>query len=319
MKSVIAMTTAVVISSLICGCGSGAQATTPVRHVSDTRTSPSSLDTEAHTVVAAGSPAPVATIQLVPSLAHYTQYVDNLLLQLQPQLESLRTALSAGDLSGAEQAWLTAHMTYLKIGQDDAAYGAFGDLGEEIDGLAAGLPDTVDNPKFTGFHRIEVDLWRHHDVSSAAADTAKLISFAKGLTRARVASDLPLQTLAIDGWALRAHEILEDGLRDSLSQEDDYGSNTDLASLSADVVATREMLRVLTPLLTTRAPEIVPTATEDLDSVDAAISAAGGAEARRNLHALPLRQRQALDQSTGAAVETLAPISEIIQVTVAGS
>jgi len=34
---------------------------------------------------------------------------------------------------------------------------------------------------------------------------------------------------------------------------------------------------------------------------------------------MPLRRRQALDASTGAAVETLAPVSEILQVTVPGS
>jgi hypothetical protein len=29
---------------------------------------------------------------------------------------------------------LTAHLTWLKIGQDDGAYGAFGELGRAIDG-----------------------------------------------------------------------------------------------------------------------------------------------------------------------------------------
>ena len=114
-------------------------------------------------------------------------------------------------------------------------------------------------------------------------------------------------------------QILEDALRDSLSQDDDYGSNSDLATLAADVNATHEMLAVLAPLITARRPKIAPTATTDLRVLARAIDAAGGPAAHRNLRAMPLRQRQALDAATSEAVETLAPISEILQVTVPGS
>jgi high-affinity iron transporter len=283
------------------------------------RTTPSSLDSESHPKAPAGYVVPVATIQLAPPLAQYTVYVDRLLSRLPGQVRAIQSAAAQGSLSGAESAWVTAHMTWLDLGQDDDAYGAFGQLGEEIDGLADGLPNTIANPNFTGFHKIELDLWRRHDTGAAATDATELEKLVGKLTPAAVQADLPVKTLAIDAWVLRCHEILEDGLRDSLTQDDDYGSNTDLASLSADVSATREMLRVLAPLIEPRGPKIVPDATVDLATLEQTIRAAGGPGAHRSLVSLPLRQRQAINAATGAAVETLAPVSEILQVSIPGS
>jgi high-affinity iron transporter len=105
-------------------------------------------------------------------------------------------------------------------------------------------------------------------------------------------------------------------LRDSLSAEDDYGSHTDLAALKADVAATREMLAVLAPLLDPREPALVLTARRELSGIDAAIAAVhpGSALPWSAIAALPLRARERLDASVGAALETLAPVSELMQV-----
>jgi iron uptake system EfeUOB component EfeO/EfeM len=316
----LAVAAVLVISVLVAGCGSsGAPQASRHAQTVTSRVSTSALDTESHPRAPVSYVTPVATIQLAQPLARYTVYVDRLVRGLSTQVAAIHTAAAGGDLAGAESAWITAHMTWLELGQDDDAYGAFGELGEQIDGLADGLPGTTANPNFTGFHKVELDLWRNHDTGAATADSAELVKLVRKLTPAAVASDLPLNALDIDSWVLRAHEILEDGLRDSLSQDDDYGSNTDLASLSADVTATREMLKVLAPLIDPRRPKIVPTATAELSTLNRAIVAAGGPGAHRSLASMPLRQRQALDEATGAAVETLAPISEIMQVSTPGS
>ena len=267
----------------------------------------------------AASIPPIVAVELYQPLAEYKAYVYRLLSRLRPQLRALHGAAVTANRRVAERDWLAAHVTWLEIGQDDDAYGAFSQLGEQIDGSAGGLPGTTSSSSFTGFHKVELDLWRRHDMAAAAADSKRLVSLVGRLTRATVANDLPSTTLALDGWALRCHEILEDGLRDSLTQNDDYGSNSDLASLAADVTATREMLIVLAPLLEPRAPRIVTQGSHDLIAIDEAIQSAGGPLTRRNLAGLLLRQRQALDQATGAALETLAPVSELMQVAVPGS
>ena len=52
---------------------------------------------------------------------------------------------------------------------------------------------------------------------------------------------LPATATGIGNWLLRPHEVLEDALRDSLTADDDYGSGTDLASITADVAAVRTL------------------------------------------------------------------------------
>ncbi len=262
---------------------------------------------------------PVVTVDLLHPLGQYVLHTDQLVTELRTQVRALAADTVSGNMAASRSAWLRAHTTWLDIGQDDDAYGAFGNLGEKIDGLADGLPDTTSNPGFTGFHKIEFDLWRRGDVAAAGQDSERLLKLVDSLTPSVVNRDLPGTALALDSWVLRAHEILEDALRDSLSGDDDYGSNTDIASVSADVNATREMLRILAPLISQRAPQIVPDASAELTALEGAIAAAGGPQIHRNLRLLPLRQRQLIDADTSAALQTLAPISELMQVTVPGS
>jgi len=262
---------------------------------------------------------PVVQSEFLRPLAQYTTYVEALLRKLRPQLAALHRAAVAGDRGAAQHDWLLAHISWLEIGQDDNAYGAFGQLGEAIDGKADGLPGTIGNPSFTGFHKVELDLWRRDDMAAAATDSAKLASLVGQLTPKLVKSDLPSNDTALNGWVLRAHEILEDAVRDSLSQDDDYGSNTDLSTIAADVTATREMVSLLEPLIETRAPKIIPAVARDLNQIDATIDDAGGPLAVRDLATLPARTRQALDQAVSQAVEDLAPISELMQIIAPGA
>ena len=107
-------------------------------------------------------------------LSEYRAYVAGKLATLGGQLGALSAAVGSGNLAAARSAWLSAHLTWLEIGQDDGAYGAFGTLGGEIDGLAAGHRLGTADPSFTGFHRVEFDLWTRRDLGAAATDTATL-------------------------------------------------------------------------------------------------------------------------------------------------
>lgn len=318
VKAVVIAASSIVIAG--CGSASSTNTTAASSHPKGaaSQSAPAESSSPNEHVAKVNTPVPVATIQLAQPLYHYTVYVDRLLTALRPQLTTLHNAAAAGDLAGAERAWLPAHLTYLDIGQDDAAYGSFGDLGQQIDGLAEGLPNTTASPKFTGFHKVEFDLWRRHDAAAAARDSQQLIGFVNQLTPKAVQADLPLSAQSVDGWVLRCHEILEDGLRDSLTGDDDYGSNSDVASLAADTKATKEMLYVLSPLIRPRGKTIVPKATVELHTLQQALGAAGS-DPRASLVSMPVRSRQAIDQAAGAALETLAPVSEILQVASPGT
>jgi iron uptake system EfeUOB component EfeO/EfeM len=245
-------------------------------------------------------------------LNEYRAYVAGKLSTLQSQVASLSAAIASGNLASAKSAWLTAHLTWLEIGQDDGAYGAFGELGGQIDGLAAGHPLGTADPGFTGFHRIEFDLWTKRDLRAGQTDTGTLRRLLGQVTKANLASYLPATATGIGNWLLRPHEVLEDALRDSLTADDDYGSGTDLASITADVAAIHTLLAELKPSIDPVAPHLVANATAELDSLTRAIDATRVNGAWVPVAALPARQRQQIDADAGAAAETLAPISDLL-------
>jgi iron uptake system EfeUOB component EfeO/EfeM len=245
-------------------------------------------------------------------LASYRTYVAAKLAALKSQVAALSAATHSGNLAAAKSAWLTAHLTWLEVGQDDGAYGAFGDLGGEIDGLAAGHRLGPADPGFTGFHRVEFDLWSKDDLTAAAADTAILKHLLADLMSNPLSSYLPATTNGIGNWLLRPHEVLEDALRDSLTADDDYGSDTDLASIAADASATRVILRELAPQVNLLAPHLIATAIAQLNALTRAISATGsGGHGSVSMRQLPLRARQQIDADVDSALETLAPLPDL--------
>jgi hypothetical protein len=252
-------------------------------------------------------------------LAEYRSYVAEQLTALQSQVAALQTAIAGGNLAAAESSWLTAHETWLAIGQDDGAYGCFGDLGGQIDGLAGGLPLGTADPGFTGFHRIEYDLWTNHDLSAAAADTQSLQQLLAKLMSSPLQSYLPATANGIANWLLRPHEVFEDADRDTLTADDDYGSGTELASLSADVTAVRTMLSELSPTLSPLAPRLIDDADAQLAALDTAIAATQINGDWVSLENLPVRQRQQIDADVGNLLETLAPLPDLLTSTGKGS
>ncbi len=255
---------------------------------------------------------PVGPNELTGPLRIYRAYVAGKIETLLSQVGVLGAAVDAGSLSSAQSAWLAAHLTWLSIGQDDGAYGAFGDLGRQIDGTSAGLVGGDSNPKFTGFHKLELDLWTRQDLVAARSDVAELATLVTTLSRLPLGTALPATTLGLTNWTLRPHEVLEDALRDALTADDDYGSHTDCASIGADVSVTRYLLGLLAPLLTPRAPHLVATARRELTDLDQVITTSP--ENGVAIAALPRWAREHLDAAVGAALETLSRVPDLLRI-----
>lgn len=280
------------------------------RHLSDSEQVPNATQV--------GGPGkqvvPVNNSELVGPLGAYRRYASHLIGRLHRQVGRLASATASGNAAAAKRDWLTAHMTWLDIGQDDGAYGAFGELGRQIDGTAAGLVGGIHSAKFTGFHKVELDLWRDHDVHAAHASATQLRALVSKLAGLSLKSELPGSTTGLLNFTLRVHEVMEDALRDSLSGEDNYGSDTDLASLTADVAATREFLNLFAPLLTPRSPYIVATARGELTTLARTLAASRHDGQWVGIDQLPRSAREHVDGAADAVLETLAPAPDLLHI-----
>jgi high-affinity iron transporter len=275
-----------------------------------------SVDVMVHSppVMTAAGPTteiPVSKNQLAGPIQSYRTYVSQQLGLLETQVAQLRVAIAGGQLGQAEAAWLTAHLTWQRLG---AAYDAFGNLGTMIDGLAPGLdvgqtPGTPSGSGFEGFHKVELDLWGEQDLTAAAADADQL-----AVNVATLVAQFPHEPIPAAELPLRTHEILEDSMRDELSGADDYGSGTDMASVEADVDGTEVLLHLLAPLLKERAPDLVTRATAQLDRLDAALAATEQDGHWVAVSQVPLAQREQVDGAIGAALEILAIVPDVMPI-----
>ncbi|WP_405522717.1 FTR1 family protein [Streptomyces canus] len=249
---------------------------------------------------------PVSAHDLAAPLTSYKAYVDRGLATLVARTRRLSDDIAAGHLGAARTDWLTAQRTYASLG---AAYGTFQDYDQKIDGRPDGLPGGVHDRDFTGFHRIEYGLWHGRTASELTAPAQQLAADAAGLRKA-----FPTQDFDPGDLPLRAHEILENTLQFELTGDADQGSGTELATADANLTGTRELLTVLRPLLTTRAPHLLPAVDEDLARLQKLLDSAHHGGSWTPVDRLDATARARLNGATGQLLEDLSPVPDLLEI-----
>ncbi|MYT03845.1 MULTISPECIES: iron uptake transporter permease EfeU [Streptomyces] len=249
---------------------------------------------------------PVSAADLAAPLTSYKAYVDRGLATLVTQTRRLSDDVKDGHLGAARTDWLTAHRTYASLG---AAYGTFQDYDQKIDGRPDGLPGGVHDKDFSGFLRVEYGLWHGESTSELAAPARQLAADAAGLRQA-----FPAQDFDPGDLPLRAHEILENTLQFELTGDADQGSGTDLATADANLTGTRELLTVLRPLLTSRAPHLLPTVDSDLARLQKLLDSEHHGGSWTPVDRLDAAARALLNGATGQLLEDLAPVPDLLEI-----
>ena len=252
---------------------------------------------------------PVTLAELTGPNKHYQAYAAAGLAALAGDVARISADLGRGDLAAARRDWLTAQMDWERVG---ASYDSFGDAGLAVDGLPDGLPGGVDDQHFTGLHRLEYGLYHGQTATrllpAAGQLAADITTVQKTLTSDDIAGDpanLPI----------RAHEILEDALRDHLSGIDDEGAGAAYPETYADTQVTRTVLDELRPLIAARKPALMPVIDTQLGRLRAALLATRDSSGQwRPVSQVPAAARQQVDSAIGALLENLASVPDLLEV-----
>lgn len=198
------------------------------------------------TVTGASAAARSDDALLTRATAEYQRYVASQADTFLARTTEFVALVKAGKVAEAKALYPTARSSWERI---EPVAESFGDLDPRIDGRE----DVVDDGmEFTGFHRLEKDLWvtgLQPDSSAIAdrllADVTELVGKAKAVRLN------PLQL------ANGSKALLDEVATGKITGEEERYSHTDLWDFEANVEGSRAAIAALRPFLVDRDPQLV--------------------------------------------------------------
>jgi iron uptake system component EfeO len=183
---------------------------------------------------------------LTQATTSYTRYITAQSEALVQRTTDFVNAVKAGDVAKSKQLFPVARTYYERI---EPVAEIYGDLDAKIDGREDGA--TAELP-FTGFHRLEKDLWVAGDISKDGAIADQLLKDVNEVvTRSKDEKLTPLQL------ANGAKELLDEVANGKITGEEDRYSHTDLWDFAANLEGSKAAVAALRPALEQRDAELV--------------------------------------------------------------
>jgi iron uptake system component EfeO len=242
-----------------------------------------------------------ADAKLADATRNYQRYVrsqtDTLLIKTQEFVD----AVKAGDVPKAKALFPVARTYWERI---EPVAEIFGDLDPKIDGreevVEEGLP-------FTGFHRIEKDLWITGDVSRSGPMADQLMADVKEIvTKANSEQLSPLQL------ANGAKELLDEVATGKITGEEDRYSHTDLWDFAANLQGSQAAIAALRPVLDERAPDLAKTLDTQFANVEAALEKHRKGDGWRLHNELSAAELKVLSDAINALGEPVSQVGAVV-------
>lgn len=260
------------------------------------------------------------------AVAEYLAYVRSQVAELVPAVEAFASAYASGDDETARALFAATRVPYERI---EPTAEAFGDLDpkidfREVDAVADGL-------EWTGFHRIEKDLWppAAGDLNSDGQDAfagwapstpAERQAFADGLvadvTELRdlvTADDFSVSLADISNGAIA---LLDEVASGKITGEEDWWSGTDLSDFAANVQGAGVAFGAVRALAESKGDEGASLAVEideQFGALEAALAAYGSLDAGFVDYAtLTDADTKALSDQVNALAEPLSQLTHTV-------
>ena len=187
----------------------------------------------------------------------YRRYVTEQAAELTKGTEEFAAAVRAGDVPRAQALYPQARQPWERI---EPVAESFEDLDPQIDGR----PDDLEpGQPFTGYHRLEQDLWQRGLQPDSAAVADQLVKQV-----GEVAEKAPATQFDAAKVANGAKELLDEVATKKISGEEEAFSHTDLWDFKANVDGARRVVDSLRPVLQQRDPQLL----SDVDQRFAAVN-----------------------------------------------
>ncbi|TKK78684.1 peptidase M75 family protein [Herbidospora galbida] len=242
-----------------------------------------------------------ADAALAEATASYKRYVktqsDTLLVKTQEFVD----AVKAGKVEEAKELFPVSRTYWERI---EPVAEIFGDLDPAIDAREA---DLAEGEEWTGFHKIEKDLWITKDISQDGPIADKLITDVKTIVEKANAAELTPLNLA-NG----AKELLDEVATGKITGEEDIWSHTDLWDFAANLAGSKAAVQSLRPVLEERDAALVATLDEKFAAAEAELGAHQKGDGWRLHNELSKDELKRLSDVINALAEPISKIAPLV-------
>ncbi|MDW8846751.1 iron uptake system protein EfeO [Erwinia sp. MMLR14_017] len=180
-------------------------------------------------------------MQLAGPVADYKAYVTQEVAELVASTKAFTDAVKAGDIEKAKALYAPTRRHYERI---EPIAELFSDLDGSIDAREDDYEKKAEDPKFTGFHRLEKALWGDNSTKGMETYAAQLNTDVLDLQK-RIAG-LAFPPGKVVGGAAG---LIEEVASSKISGEEDRYSRTDLWDFQANVDGAQKIVELLRPML----------------------------------------------------------------------
>lgn len=209
------------------------------------------------TVKGSAGAAKDADAKLAEATASYQRYVNSQADALITKTTEFVNAVKAGKVDEAKALFPVARIYWERI---EPVAESFGDIDPKIDGREEVIEEGME---FTGFHRLERDLWQDGLQADSSAMADRLLADVTELVG--MAKTVELNPLQL---ANGAKELLDEVATGKITGEEDRYSHTDLYDFRSNVDGSQAAIAALRPVLMERDAALVATLDERFAAVD---------------------------------------------------
>lgn len=234
----------------------------------------------------------------------YKRYVDSQLTALQETVTAFVASIKAGDVAAAKAQYPLTRTYYERI--EPIAESFPDDLDPRIDLREV---DVEPGWNWTGFHRLEKDLWVQGLQPDTNAIADQLVADIQELADGVAAPDFVVDPIQVAGGA---QTLLDEIARTKITGEEDIFSHTDLYDFQANADGSQAAIASLRPILDDRNPELAARIDQRFADLDAELAQFRQGDGFVSYETVTEPQRQALSQKIDALSAEVSQVQGVV-------
>jgi iron uptake system component EfeO len=231
----------------------------------------------------------------------YADYVANNTTALEERTGKFVDLVKAGKVDEAKAAFANTRVYYERI---EPVAEKFGDLDPAIDFREA---DLEPGQPFTGFHRLEKDLWAQGLQPDSSQIADKLLTDVKDL----VSKAKALQLTALD-LANGAKGLMDEVATGKITGEEETFSHTDLWDFQGNLDGSKAAIASLRPLLQEKNPTLVSTLDTEFANVQTLLTKQAVGDGFKLYTELSQDQIKEFASAVDSLAEPLSKVAEVV-------